>query len=572
MGVKIFHQAIIFLTMIFIIPRDDIAMLMKKDNVFTQLEKENECNSEEGGKYNIKDPDTSKWFWDFTNWNDLDGWTVSNTNKGVVTGGALWLSIETEQKNHRPISWKDQVWGDKEKYDLESPSNLRISTEKYNKVVIRLRNLSPETDGSISWRTSEESKVYTGNVRFTMKPDCNEWQEIVCHMDDVWSGTIYQIKIRPAQMWQRGDIWIDWIAVTSGIPKPIPPRPDVCSKRVVPLIELPGISQQDFSDAFKILDECIITDVPIHGFNYPVMAPGGIYGENWWQLDASLNVAGAKWVNQKFVDSVMLGFSEVQAQNPDGRIDLWGGSPVRGQVADVSSLPRYFEAAYDVARRTGDSSIKEIIYETMKKYLGYWFSSAKRDKHTGLITAVFEETFSNAHKDPGIIAPIDLNVAVAIGCNHTSKLAKYLGKVEEADKFANDFIQLAAKINQYLWNDENNIYYNYDVRKNIHDKRLLCTTFDPLRLGISPPDRIDLLIPVLLDSTFFNWGKRPVTTVARTEQEYLEATGPYDGSAWFGDVWTLRNLSIIEGLENAGKHNLAAELTWSTINSFNALL
>ncbi len=50
----------------------------------------------------------------------------------------------------------------------------------------------------------------------------------------------------------------------------------------------------------------------------------------------------------------------------------------------------------------------------------------------------------------------------------------------------------------------------------------------------------------------------------------MEATGTYDGRAWFGDVWTLRNLPVINGLEDAGKHDLAAELAWSTIKTFNS--
>jgi hypothetical protein len=91
-----------------------------------------------------------------------------------------------------------------------------------------------------------------------------------------------------------------------------------------------------------------------------------------------------------------------------------------------------------------------------------------------------------------------------------------------------------------------------------------------LLLGIAPPDRVEKLIPVLLNPALFNWGTRTLTTIARTEPDYVEATGAYDGSAWFGDVWTLRNLPVINGLEDAGKHSLAAELTWSTIKTFNS--
>ncbi len=140
---------------------------------------------------------------------------------------------------------------------LVSPKELMIPAEQYNKIVIRLRNLSPETDGFIFWQTIQKPGEDAGSVRFTMKPDCKEWQEVVCHMDNRWKGTIDQIKILPAQMWQRGDIWIDWIAVTKGEFKQAGRRPDVCSDSVVPQIHLPGISQQDFKDAFNVLDECI---------------------------------------------------------------------------------------------------------------------------------------------------------------------------------------------------------------------------------------------------------------------------------------------------------------------------
>jgi hypothetical protein len=518
--------------------------------------------------YTYDIPGEPKWFWGFDKWNDREGWTCPEILNGTVSGGAMWLTIQSKREDNAPISWRDQVWGKGQRYELVSPKNLSINASKFNKIVIRIRNLSPETDGFIRWETVD--KLDSGVVRYTMKPDCKEWQEVVCHMDNHWKGIIGQIKVQPASMWQRGDLWIDWIAVGRGEVKQAILRPDVCSNAVVPQIKLPGISQKDFNDAFKVLDECIIVNVPINGFNYPVMAPGGYYGENWWALDASLNVAGSKWVNQKFVENLMRGFAEVQKQNPDGRIDLWGGSPTRGQAADVSSLPRFFEAAYDVARRSNDVVLQNTIYEAMKKNLGYWFSSKKRDDATGLITGVFEETFYDPDKQPQVIAPVDLNVAVAIGCFNTSKLAKYLGKATEAEKFLLDFKQLSATINQYLWNEDNQVYYNYNVIEKRQDKQLLCSTFDPLRLGIAPPDRIDKLMKSLLNPSLFYWGIRPLTSIARTEPKYVEAKGHYDGRAWSGDIWTLRNLAVIKGLEDVGKHDLAAELTWSTIKTFNA--
>ncbi len=507
--------------------------------------------------------------WRFDRWNDREGWNCQELLGGTVRGGTFWLTIQPERNAGAAPSWKDQVWGKGKQPRIASPDSLGIDASKYNKVVMRLRNLSPETDGLVYWRTADNMAKDNGPARFTMKPDCNEWQEAICHIDGKWTGTVDQIAIQPARMGQRGDIFIDWIAIARGEPKPAISRPDVCSSQVVPFIEVPGVSQENFRDAFKVLDECLVTDVPLNGFTYPYMAPGGAYGENWWQLDASLNIAGAKWANQKLAEDMMRGFADVQAQNPDGRIDLWGGSPMRGEPGDVSSLPRYFEAAYDVACRSNDSSLQTIVLETMKKYLGYWLSSKKRDQTTGLITGVFEETFSNPHQDPGVVAPVDLNVAVAVGCYNTAKLAQYLGKNEEAKRYSDLFNQLSASINQYLWDEASHFYFNYFVPEHKHDPRYLCSAFDVLQLGIAPVDRTKRMLPYLTDPSVFNWGIRPLATISRKEPGFLEATGIYDGRAWFGDVWTLRNLTVVNGLKDAGEPGLAAELNWQTIKAFN---
>lgn len=517
-----------------------------------------------------KQEQDTAWYWDFNQWNKSLGWTIPESIAGGILGGAVWINIQNGRGEFAHPPWTQMIWGQDLHHDLVSPGGLNISASQYTKVVLRILNYSPETDGLIFWKTNEAPDVETGPVRFTMKPDTREWQEITCHMDDHWKGTIDQIMIRPAQMWNRGDIWIDWIAVAVGEPRIEKSRPNLYHEKIVPKIVLPGISQEDFRDAFRVLDECLVTDVPMRGFNYPFLAPGGAYGQNWWQLDGSLNVAGAKWVNQPLVENIIRGYSEVQAQNPDGRIDLWGGSTVRGQVADVSSIPRFFEAAWDVARRSDDPLLQEESYDSMKKYLSYWFSSSKKDEQTGLITAVFEESFGGPGVDPGILAAVDLNVAVAVGCHYTSQLASHLGYLSEAAEYSRLFDQLRQSINRTLWHPERNVYLNYNVREKRHYPRLVCSTFDPLQAGIAPDERIEKMVKRLVDPKYFNWGIRPVTSIAMTEPAYVEAEGTYDGRAWLGDIWTMRNIPIIRGLQDIGRHDLATELNWSTINTFNA--
>jgi hypothetical protein len=348
-----------------------------------------------------------------------------------------------------------------------------------------------------------------------------------------------------------------------------PVRPDVVSDNVVPVVSLPGISQADFRDAFKVLDECTITDTPVMGFTYPVMGPGGAYGANWWQLDSSLNLAGAKWANQRFAEDACRGFIDVQAENPDGRIDLWGGASVRGTVADLSSIPRYLEVAYDIARRSDDVSLRKQILKSMCDYLDWWFSPVKRDRESGLITAIAEETFGQSPPATLTIAPVDLNVAVAVGCANASALAAELGFSDRSKLYAGRFAQLRTAINKYMWDDSAGYYYTYNVKTREQSKQLLCSTFDPLYKNLAPPERAARLIPKLVDPALFNWGSVTVTSVAKTDPSFCEHTGDYNGTAWCGDIWTMRNMPIIFGLEDAGRHDLAADLAWQTAKLFN---
>ncbi|MBI2502813.1 MAG: hypothetical protein HYW07_06225 [Candidatus Latescibacteria bacterium] len=530
--------------------------------------------------------------WDFTMSGDIEGWKASSSISAVVMGGALWLKLLppiTDPERLRSSQYQTNGphhfgYHDQE-YDLESPPALGIPANAVKKVRMRIMNLSPVTDAYVFWCAAGQTD-FAGAARFTLKADLKEWQEVICHVDDKWGRTIDQIVIRFPFSTPRGDIWIDWLEISDGPQRVPPPRPDLCSDRVVPRIKVPGISQADFREAFKVLDECLVTDVPVYGFPYPVIRPGGGYGvgiyEDWWEIDSSLALAGAKWVNQGFAEDVMRGFGVVQAQNPDGRIDPFGRSAFRGQVGEVSQFPVFFEAAYDVARRTSDQRFSQEIYLTMKRYLDWWLSPVKRDSGTGLVTGVHEETFGEPF-DVAIdglsqtIAPVDDNVHVALGCSLTARIGHYLaaefklGEYEkEAQAYDKVFEEIKEAINTYLWSEEDGAYYNFNVKERTQRRRLICSTFEPMRLRMAPPDKVERLLSRLLDPALFNWGKLPMTTLAKTEKDYKEATDEDNGRSWFaGDVWTIRNLPIIAGLEDSGRHDLAAELAWTTVKAFN---
>jgi hypothetical protein len=549
--------------------------------------------------------------WRFDRNDDRLGWIVPAEARGVVMGGALWLSVSPRQSDPARIAQtRYQIYGDifndpavqaTQGFEILSPRGLDFSPVDGQQPQVRLTvlNLSPITDLSLKWRAQGQSEwggapypqapnsnheavlaFDAQSKHCSLEPDAKQWQTITCYVDNSWHGSIDQISLYALQN-IRGDLWIRSIELLNGAPQPAFRKPDLASEAVVPTIVLPGISQSGFAAAFQTLDRNLIIDVPAFGFTQPFTTPGGYYTSGgWWEVDTSLATAGAKWASQSFAEGVMRGFHSVQAQNPDGRIDVYGRSAARGQVADVSQIPDFFPMAYEVARRSSDPQVRREIYDTMRKYLDWWLSPVKRDTRTGLVWGVFEETLGErATGSQGNTAdltaiplrawfPVDLNTMVAGGARLTSELAVSLKEKSEAAKYRQVFDEISHAINDVLWDEVDGVYYNYDAQEGHPRRRLMVSTFFPLRFGIAPPERRERLLKRLVDPAQFNWGGTALTSLAKTEADYVEAKGAYEGHAWWGNVWTERNMTVISGLEDSGRPDLAAELNWTTIREF----
>lgn len=336
---------------------------------------------------------------------------------------------------------------------------------------------------------------------------------------------------------------------------------------VIPKISFPGISQADFNDAFNVLRECLVTEEPRFGFSQPFIAPGGHYGGCWWQLDASLSLHATKWVDQRFSENMLRGFSSVQKD--DGRIPLYGHDKVPNYPV-CSSLPKLFQAADAVLKQSEDAELKLSVYTMLRSYLEWWFSDARRDVETGLITGVFEESFPPVENQLKVVAQVDLNVEMVLACHIVAALAKDLGRAEDYDRYTTYQMELRSAINRYMWDEAKGAYYAYHVKDKKRDSILICYTFDPLRMHIAPRERISRMVDMLTDDTHFNWSKYAVTSVAKTAPIYTETKGAYDGApAWSGSVWSLRNEVIIQGLEDIGRYDLSAYLALKTVRMFN---
>lgn len=338
----------------------------------------------------------------------------------------------------------------------------------------------------------------------------------------------------------------------------------------------PGVLQDDFEYAIECLEACKQDHAREYGFNYPYFTPGGAYGKQWWQLDSSLALCGYKWIDRKFAETSLWNFIESQRSN--GRICLFGADVLPRKVAgdnfpeqreDVSSLPKLFDVSYHIIQGTSDKNLKMATYHMLKRYLDWWFLH-RQDKETGLITAVFEETFVPYLGRNGEYAAVDTNVEVYVGCHYTGLIAAELGIEEDAKYLEGKKKQIKQSINRYLWNEEKGAYFPYLIKEKKMYDCLMASTFFPLRMGIADVEHQKRLIKLLQSEEHFNWGNIPLTSVSMRDRKFVTTKGAYQGNAsWSGNVWTLINEMVVRGLRDCGEKELAAELALKTIYIFN---
>ena len=340
-------------------------------------------------------------------------------------------------------------------------------------------------------------------------------------------------------------------------------------------LKLLDINTTHIDNAVSCLMECMQENASQYGFNYPYFTPGGAYGSQWWQLDSSLALSGYKWIDREFAEISLKNF--IESQKEDGRICLWGADLIPTSVAgnnfpkqseNVSSLPKLFDVTYHILKGSKNNELKITAYNMLFKYLQWWFEK-RLDEDTGLITAVFEETFIPYLGYAGEYAPVDTNTEVYVGCVYTKMLAVELGKTADSELIENWADKLKESINKYLWSDKKGAYYPYDIKNKKQIDILMASTFYPLRMEIASESRKEKLLSLLKNHDEFNFDTIPVTSVSKKDKEFVVTEGKYMGNkSWSGNVWLLINEMIIKGLKDCGENDLASELSLKSLQVF----
>ena len=148
----------------------------------------------------------------------------------------------------------------------------------------------------------------------------------------------------------------------------------------------------------------------------------------------------------------------------------------------------------------------------------------------------------------------------AVDCECLSKLANALGYPDDAALFDERYRQMARRINDRMWSEEDGCYYNLKFDGTL-SKKQSPDCFMPLMTGLVPADRKKRLLSVLKDENKF-WGDYMIPSIARDDPAF-------SGQAyWRGQIWPPQVLWTYLGL----KRSCEPELAWEFANKAGKML
>jgi len=154
----------------------------------------------------------------------------------------------------------------------------------------------------------------------------------------------------------------------------------------------------------------------------------------------------------------------------------------------------------------------------------------------------------------GHVVWIDICLQQLLSADLLLQMADALGRLEEVADLREERERLSRTVNEHLWNEETAFYHDELADGMLSDVQTV-GAYWALLAGAVPPERISPFVAHLENPRRF---KRPhrVPSLSAGHPEYRA-----DGGYWLGGVWPPTNYMVLRGLDRAGYHELAHEIS-----------
>ncbi|MCL5027805.1 MAG: hypothetical protein M1480_02165 [Bacteroidetes bacterium] len=208
--------------------------------------------------------------------------------------------------------------------------------------------------------------------------------------------------------------------------------------------------------------------------------------------------------------------------------------------------PLFSWAEVENYKITGDDSRFASVIPVLEKYADWLEKYRKKEntKHGLYWQTRLGSGMDNVPRNG--TGWVDMSAQMVLMYNNLSFMCEKIGIKEKASLYKDKAQNIAARINKYMWNEKDGLYYDVDDNGN-QNKCKTVACFWPMLAGISSNDQAERMLTNLKDPKLF-WTKIPFASLSADEKDFKP-----DGQYWQGSVWAPTNVEIIKGLDNYGK-------------------
>jgi len=156
--------------------------------------------------------------------------------------------------------------------------------------------------------------------------------------------------------------------------------------------------------------------------------------------------------------------------------------------------------------------------------------------------------------DTRALAAPDFSTYMVLQTEALASMADRLGRKSEAMAFRNEADALRDAVNRHLWDEQQGLYFDRDIRNGSFVRRSTIASLLPLWAGIPDKRQAQRLCQHILDPAGFNT-LIPLPTVALSDDAF-------ERDMWRGPVWANTAYAVIEGLKRYGFFEIAADLAF----------
>lgn len=298
---------------------------------------------------------------------------------------------------------------------------------------------------------------------------------------------------------------------------------------------------------------------------YPYLIPAGFYSQLWdWDAFFMANHFISKG-EPEYMKNWVMTFAD--GIDDDGYVAgcMTKNGPRQAYSGKFAMKPFLSQGAYHYSKATGDWEWIRPVYDRLSKVIDYR-RATQRDSVSGLY---FWEIAmqSGADNNPALnyfkddsrtFLSTDASAFQYGELLAQAAIAEKLGFDDDARKFRAEAAGIKSGLNEYLWNEEDECYYNVDRDTRAQYRRIGYSTFVPLMYRMASEERGRRMIERYMLDTDAMMAPYGFRSLSAADVDYNNRNIIVPFSNWQGPVWGISSYIYSIGLHHYGYDDAVA--------------